>query len=85
MLAQWLAASPDYALLKAVKLNVVVFRPLRSEPDDCLKYLNSEGDVFMTPGEWQGQKGIRAAFSNWRTTDADVMRICSALARAALA
>lgn len=85
LLAQWLVASPDYELLKAVRLNVVVFRPLRSEPNDCLNRLNLEGDVFMTPGEWQAKKGIRAAFSNWRTTDADVMRICSALARAVAA
>lgn len=81
MLAQWLEASPDYELLKTPRLNVVIFRPLNRTPDDCLKHINAAGEVFLTPGEWQGKKGIRAAFSNWRTTDADIARICRALAR----
>jgi glutamate/tyrosine decarboxylase-like PLP-dependent enzyme len=85
LLAQWLAASPDYQLLKTPKLNVVVFRPLACEPHDCLQRLNAQGEVFMTPGMWQGQAAIRAAFSNWRTTDEDVTQICRALAQAAVA
>ncbi len=81
-LAEWLEASPDYALLKAPRLNVVVFRPRQEASADVLARLNAAGEVFMTPGQWQGQQGIRAAFSNWRTGDGDVERVCRALAAA---
>ncbi|MBV8046091.1 MAG: aspartate aminotransferase family protein [Paludibacterium sp.] len=82
-LAAWLEASADFELLKTPKLNVVVFRPVRGEAQALLQQLNAGGEVFMTPGQWRGKAGIRAAFSNWRTTDADVERVCRALARVA--
>ena len=37
-----------------------------------LTLLNDTGKVFMTPTIYNGQKGIRAAFVNWRTTKNDV-------------
>ncbi|WP_215776329.1 pyridoxal-dependent decarboxylase [Paludibacterium sp. B53371] len=84
-LAEWLQASPDYELLKPPRLNVVIFRPRHAEAMAVLTRLNAAGEVFMTPGVWQGQKGIRAAFSNWRTEASDVVRVCQALARASQA
>jgi glutamate/tyrosine decarboxylase-like PLP-dependent enzyme len=82
LLADWLDRSPDFDLLKAPNLNVVIFRPEQGDAAGCLRRLNAAGEVFMTPGQWQGRAGIRAAFSNWRTADADVERVCRALARA---
>ncbi|TDR79658.1 pyridoxal phosphate-dependent decarboxylase family protein [Paludibacterium purpuratum] len=81
-LADWLEASADFELLKPPKLNVVIFRPKNGATAACLRRLNQGGEVFMTPGQWQGRDGIRAAFSNWRTDDADVERVCRALASA---
>jgi hypothetical protein len=37
-----------------------------------LTLLNDRGQVFMTPTIYNGQKGIRAAFVNWRTTENDI-------------
>jgi len=34
--------------------------------------LNDTGIVFMTPTIYNGQKGIRAAFVNWRTNEKDI-------------
>ncbi|WP_281289329.1 hypothetical protein [Nocardia ninae] len=39
----------------------------------------------MTPTVYEGQPALRAAFSNWRTTDADVDRAAKAITAAALA
>jgi glutamate/tyrosine decarboxylase-like PLP-dependent enzyme len=80
-LAAWIEASPDYELLSPCKLNVVTFKPRvdDAEVGQILQRINKSGKVFMTPGEWQGNSGIRAAFSNWRTTQADVEIICDVL------
>ena len=41
--------------------------------------LNHTGEVFLTPGSWQGEPILRAALSNWATTDEDVDRVISVL------
>jgi glutamate/tyrosine decarboxylase-like PLP-dependent enzyme len=40
------------------------------------------GDVFVTPTTYRGRWGLRAAFSNWRTSQADVERVFAALENA---
>ncbi len=81
MLSDWITASSSYELLTPCKLNVVVFRPTDTTLDiqQTLARINESGLVYLTPGDWFGEKCIRAAFSNWRTTDADVEIVCSAL------
>lgn len=37
-----------------------------------LTQLNDRGQVFMTPTHYNGKKGIRASFVNWRTTENDI-------------
>ncbi|WMN61847.1 aminotransferase class I/II-fold pyridoxal phosphate-dependent enzyme (plasmid) [Pseudoalteromonas xiamenensis] len=74
-LANWIRSSEGYELVKECLLNVVLFKPKNGSDEDTrnvLKKVNQSGKVFMTPGRWQGQSVIRAAFSNWRTTDEDV-------------
>ncbi|GAB2922446.1 pyridoxal-dependent decarboxylase [Rheinheimera baltica] len=80
-LANWIATSPHFELLTPCKLNVVIFKPkvADSEVDQILKRINETGQVFMTPGVWLGQKGIRAAFSNWRTSQQDIDIIIAVL------
>ncbi|GAA3159125.1 hypothetical protein GCM10020001_098960 [Nonomuraea salmonea] len=41
------------------------------------------GEAFVTTTEYAGVPALRAAFSNWRTTEADVDRAAKALERAA--
>jgi glutamate/tyrosine decarboxylase-like PLP-dependent enzyme len=74
-LAQWLEQSLHYTLVKPCQLNVVVFSVSKHHPlenDACLEVINNTGEVFMTPGNWQGEPIIRAALSNWSTTYEDV-------------
>ena len=47
--------------------------------DAFLARLNATGEVFMTPTVLHGRPAVRAAFSNWSTTDADVVRILAAI------
>ena len=88
-LAAWIESSDAYELLAPCRLNVVIFRPLidDSAVRERLRQINESGRVFMTPGAWAGQTGsrpgIRAAFSNWRTTLADVKTVCDVLAECA--
>jgi glutamate/tyrosine decarboxylase-like PLP-dependent enzyme len=65
-----------FELLAPMRLNTVCFT-LRGEEHqnnvaEFLTRLNASGKVFMTPTVYQGRKGIRAAFVNWRTTEEDV-------------
>ncbi|MFI9385834.1 pyridoxal phosphate-dependent decarboxylase family protein [Kutzneria sp. NPDC052558] len=74
-----LAASPAWTLLAPVRLNVVCFAPAAGQVADVLDDLTRSGEAFLTPTVYRGVPAIRAAFSNWRTTSADVDRICAAL------
>lgn len=81
--ASWVDASKGYELVKSCDLNVVLFKPKESvlhiDSDECMKRLNKTGQVFLTPGSWQGKPIIRAALSNWRTTMEDVEKVIAVL------
>jgi glutamate/tyrosine decarboxylase-like PLP-dependent enzyme len=79
-LGAWIAAHPDLELLAPVTLNIVPFRlsdALLAGRDEAevvglfLAAVAGTGDVFLTPGAYNGRRGARAAFSNWRTTVGD--------------
>ncbi|MBB4109047.1 pyridoxal phosphate-dependent decarboxylase family protein [Pedobacter zeae] len=71
--ADFINENPNFGLLAPVRLNTVCFS-LRDESLVAvfLNKLNKGGKVFMTPTFYNGKKGIRAAFVNWRTSVADV-------------
>ncbi|MCA9928532.1 MAG: aspartate aminotransferase family protein, partial [Anaerolineales bacterium] len=81
--ARWLGdqimASEAFDLLSPVHLNVVCFTLNGRPPLDAIKAyldkLQADGRVFMTPTVYKGVPAIRAAVSNWQTTQAD-MEIC---------
>jgi hypothetical protein len=50
--------------------------------DAVARVVAEGGETFVTPTVLDGVPGLRAAFSNWRTTDADVDRIFAALVAA---
>jgi len=83
ILASWIDTSNKFVLLKPCELNVVLFKPnseiLKLSSDECIHQLNESGQVFLTPGSWQGQPIIRAALSNWSTTDEDVQKVVEIL------
>ena len=76
---QFITESIAFELLAPVRLNIVCFTLAGAEnPNkvyDSLEELNKTGQVFMTPTMYQKQKGIRAAFVNWRTTGEDVQQV----------
>ena len=47
-----------------------------------LTTLNQQGQVYMTPTVYKDMPAIRAAFSNWRTSQADLTIIWEALTTA---
>jgi len=83
MLASWIKASNKFCLIKPCELNVVIFKPnpdvLNLTSDECIAKLNASGQVFLTPGRWNGEPIIRAALSNWSTCDEDVQRVIATL------
>ncbi|WP_405980689.1 pyridoxal phosphate-dependent decarboxylase family protein [Streptomyces sp. NBC_00158] len=84
-LGERLDRDPAFRLLAPVRLNVVCFT-LAADPDpERLTALREAvaADVFVTPTVLGGTAGLRAAFSNWRTTPADVDRAAEALRAAA--
>lgn len=75
-LGDFVANDSDFELLAPVRLNNVCFTLEGAENQNkvagFLSKLNATGKVFMTPTVYKGKMGIRAAFVNWRTTEADV-------------
>jgi len=82
-LANWIDESDKFNLIKPCELNVVLFKPnfamLNLTSDECIAKLNASGQVFLTPGRWNGEAIIRAALSNWSTSDDDVQRVITTL------
>lgn len=71
---------PAFELLAPVRLNTVCFSLQdKSQIDEFLSRLNATGKVFMTATVYNGVKGIRAAFVNWRTSAKDVEMATAAM------
>lgn len=73
LFADFITTDNNFELLAPVRLNTVCFT-LSDESlvSSFLDQLNATGKVFMTPTFYNGKKGIRAAFVNWRTTAEDI-------------
>ncbi|MFD6254790.1 pyridoxal phosphate-dependent decarboxylase family protein [Nocardia sp. NPDC060256] len=88
-LAEQLVATGLLRLVAPVRLNVVCFtltdRPTTERVHALVDAIAESGETFVTPTVYDGSPAIRAAFSNWRTTDTDVDRAAKAIAAAALA
>ncbi len=85
LLGERIAAMPAYRLLAPVRLNVVCFT-LAGDParvDQVARAVTESGEAFVTTTLHDGVPALRAAFSSWRTTRADVDRVAKALERAA--
>ncbi|ADD42096.1 pyridoxal phosphate-dependent decarboxylase family protein [Stackebrandtia nassauensis] len=80
-LGEHLDASPGYRLLAPVRLNVVCFTAA-GDPQrvhELNAAITASGETFLTPTVYKGVPGLRAAFSNWRTTETDVERVAALL------
>ncbi|MFF4319969.1 pyridoxal phosphate-dependent decarboxylase family protein [Streptomyces sp. NPDC001568] len=84
-LGERLDADPAFRLLAPVRLNVVCFTLASDPTPERLTALReaAAAEVFVTPTVHEGTPALRAAFSNWRTTQADVRRAAEALSTAA--
>jgi glutamate/tyrosine decarboxylase-like PLP-dependent enzyme len=70
---KYIEQQPVFELLAPVRLNTVCFTLVdANKVQPLLNKLNESGKVFMTPTVYEGKKGIRAAFVNWRTTSNDI-------------
>jgi glutamate/tyrosine decarboxylase-like PLP-dependent enzyme len=75
-LGEKIAASVQFKLLAPVRMNVVCFTLAEDATAERIKQVlaaaRDTGKAFFTPTVYKGMPAIRAAFSNWRTTQADV-------------
>ncbi|MFD3939429.1 hypothetical protein ACFWSP_31080, partial [Streptomyces sp. NPDC058618] len=85
VLGERLTADPVFRLLAPVRLNVVCFTLAQDPTAARLAALReaASAEVFVTPTHYAGTPALRAAFSNWRTTQADAHRAAEALRTAA--
>ncbi|WP_026411028.1 pyridoxal phosphate-dependent decarboxylase family protein [Actinomadura oligospora] len=76
--------TPGLRLLAPVHLNVVCFTLAENPTAERLAALTGRlaDVVFLTPTVLDGVPALRAAFSNWRTSDVDTRRIITALQEA---
>ena len=74
-LGNWINESEKFQLLSPVKLNIVCFTFLNANTQKVKMFLDAirdDGNVFFTPTVYKGIPAIRAAISNWQTTDSDI-------------
>lgn len=84
LLGQLIEESETFQLLAPVRMNVVTFsfkdtQMPKEQVTAFLARLRDSGQAFFTPTTFQNRPGMRAAFSNWRTTPADVQRTWQAM------
>lgn len=76
--------SSEFKLLSPVRMNVVCFTFNQENPDAAsitkfLAKVRDDGRAFFTPTNYKGVPAIRAAFSNWLTSEDDVRIAVQAL------
>ncbi|MGW7540208.1 pyridoxal phosphate-dependent decarboxylase family protein [Streptomyces sp. NPDC054770] len=80
---------PALRLLAPVRLNVVCFtlaeQPTQERVAALARAVAASGEAFLTPTVYGGVPALRAAFSNWRTTEDDTRRVLAVLAAASAA
>lgn len=68
--------STQFELIAPIILNNICFTltgdDSQNKVDRFLKALNTTGKLFMSPTVYNNQKGIRASFVNWQTTQDDI-------------
>ncbi|WP_326574091.1 pyridoxal-dependent decarboxylase [Streptomyces sp. NBC_00481] len=88
-LGERLAKAPELTLSAPVRLNVVCFtlaeRPTRERVHALADAIAASGEAFVTPTVFGGTHALRAAFSNWRTTEEDTERVLEAVLAATAA
>ncbi|KAB1990550.1 pyridoxal phosphate-dependent decarboxylase family protein [Streptomyces triticiradicis] len=84
-LGERIARAPGLRLLAPVRLNVVCFTladdPTERRVHSLADAVGASGEAFVTPTCYDGTHGLRAAFSNWRTSEADTDRVFAAVER----
>ncbi|MFJ8106200.1 pyridoxal phosphate-dependent decarboxylase family protein [Streptomyces sp. NPDC096132] len=85
-LGEGVAALDGLRLLAPVRLNVVCFTladdPTTERVAALADAVAASGEAFLTPTVYGGVPALRAAFSNWRTSEADTARVLTALTSA---
>jgi glutamate/tyrosine decarboxylase-like PLP-dependent enzyme len=75
-LGDWLDKSDKFRLLAPVRMNVVCFtlagNPTAADVKSFLDRIRVDGRAYFTPTTYQGTPAIRAAVSNWLTTETDI-------------
>ncbi|HZS77248.1 MAG TPA: aminotransferase class V-fold PLP-dependent enzyme [Ktedonobacteraceae bacterium] len=81
-LGEGIEQSPHFELLAPVRLNIVCFALRGADVERrnrFLEALKEDGRALLTPTTFDGKPAIRAAFSNWSTSERDIPVILSAL------
>lgn len=67
--------SEEFELLSPVKLNTVCFtlKGKTDRVDEYLNTLNRQGKIYLSPTVYAGERCMRAAFVNWRTSAEDLV------------
>lgn len=76
-LGDLIESAEEFKLLSRVRMNVVCFTFNQENPNSdeiaiFLAKIRDDGRAFFTPTNYKGIPAIRAAISNWQTTEADV-------------
>lgn len=83
-LGDWITTAKDYRLLAPVRMNVVCFTlageiTTMADIKSFIERVRDDGRVLFTPTTYNNTPGVRAAFSNWQTSEQDIQITIAAL------
>ncbi|TDV48701.1 hypothetical protein [Actinophytocola oryzae] len=70
----------DSAAVDLERAPTLAEAPTQERVDALVRAVADSGEAVITPTVYDGTPGFRVAFSNWRTTESDVDRLCAVLA-----
>lgn len=82
-LARRIEASHDFELASYAGLNIVCFRHRAVDSDELAVAVQESGQAVVSSTTMQGQRVVRACFTNHRTRDEDLETLMDALEQAA--
>jgi aromatic-L-amino-acid decarboxylase len=80
---EWVSSDPEWEVVTPRRFSVVCFRHRSDDSDEIAARANATGEIFLSTTALEGQRVLRLAIGNARTTEDDVRLAWEVLQRCA--